>query len=296
VRDGFPARFNLPPQVASQFQREEPRISTCYAAPMLHQRKTWLCQFGAEGAPVHTLVVGDSHARAMLPAVEAAALQTGVRIAFTGSSGCPPLLKVFPTKRQQVDVDCHQLNQRVLAHARQNGIQRVYIVGRWSAYGHDGRPAPRESLPLALRANSHAGKEASRAAFEAGVAESVRAYADAGIELVVVPQAPEQGVEPRAAYYRLFNQPEDERAALLERAAPTRDHHLALQAWSTDVFARHAAAGKLRLLRFDDLWCDDQRCPLGTVMAPYFADDNHLSSAGALRLVPRWVQELKRVP
>jgi peptidoglycan/LPS O-acetylase OafA/YrhL len=293
-REGFPERFSLPAPVAAQFNREEPRIKHCYASPQLHTRADWLCEFGAVGAPVRTLVVGDSHARAMLPAIEAAALQTGLRFAFTASSACPPLLKVYPIKRQQDDVDCHRLNQRVLEHAREAGIQRVYLVGRWSAYGQDDHARPRETLPIALSPQAQGTKAQARQAFAAGLAESVRAYRQAGIELVVVGQAPEQVVEPRAAYYRLFDAPPLARAALLQAAAPTRAHHDTLQAWSQAAFARHVALGELRVLGFNDQWCDAQRCPLGDEQAPFFADDNHLSRAGAARLVPAWAIELKR--
>ena len=61
-----------------------------------------LCHIGHEQADKETFILwGDSHARAMIPAVVEAANKKGLYGFFAGHEGCPPLLDIIKSNDQK---------------------------------------------------------------------------------------------------------------------------------------------------------------------------------------------------
>lgn len=277
--DGFPDRYAMPRAVADSFALTG-REAECFGKPGAHEAPDWGCRLGPEGAAPDWMVHGDSHALALLPAMESVAENLARPAFFTGANGCLPLLRIHSIRSDQHVTNCNALNRRVLAHASASGIRLVVLVARWTYYtdgGYDGA----EFSHVTLEPGQAKDRDRSRAAFLAGLQATMDAYRDAGIRLVIVSQVPQQRREPRDIYYSAFEQA-DVADALLD-ASVTRSDHDSLQQFVETAFGSHLPpAGRIDLA---ETLCGS-RCPVGTPAASWYSDDDHLSLAGAARVVP----------
>jgi SGNH domain (fused to AT3 domains) len=60
---------------------------------------------------------------------------------------------------------------------------------------------------------------------------------------------------------------------------------LQLQSFVSALFKQHVQAGQLNLVNFDDIFCGDDKCLIGTDKHSYYFDNNHLTTAGGLVIV-----------
>ena len=136
---GFPKRFS--PQVnAFDSTRDEalPKNRIVQAVPLEAALSGKLPRVGPPApAPVRLLVWGDSHARAILPAVIAHAEErrSGVEVAWHSST--PPVLGYVPHPDHvgfSLGDDCPAFNQAVIDHVAKRGIPHVLLVARWRDY------------------------------------------------------------------------------------------------------------------------------------------------------------------
>lgn len=284
----------FPAVVRAQFEPPA-RAADCFDVPGAHAQPDAWCRINPSVQPLPGFVLfGDSHALQLLDAFEAAARQAGRSGVFVGYSGCPPLLGVVPlTRPDQGTRDCAALNRRVLDFVREQRIRDVYLVGKWS-YSTDLWNGTRYLNALGFAAGDPVDVGHSRRAFEQGFAQTVQAYAAAGVRLHVIEQVPQQQVAPRAAYERAWREPA-RAAQVLEQLAVPVASHAALQAFPRQVL-RRADLPARETLDFTPLLCDAQRCSLGEPRLPYYTDESHVSPAGAARLVPALAASLARQP
>jgi hypothetical protein len=277
----------LPRMPASVAFTPPPRAAECFDIPHAHDKgEGWLCDInpGAQARPSFVLF-GDSHALQLLDAFSAAALRTGRSGVFAGFSGCPPLVDVVPlTRGSQEEFDCRALNARMLAYVQANRPTDVFLVARWSYYTElDG--ASRYVNAIGRAPGEAATVEHSREVFADAVAKTAAAYRALGVRLHVVDQVPFQAAEPRTVYQRAWRRPDDA-ARVLEELSVPREAHERLQAFARAAW-RSGAVGDVTLHGFDDLFCDQRRCAIGTPEANWYSDASHLSARGAARLEPQ---------
>lgn len=279
ISGGEPARFSLPASVAATFTLTD-REQECFGKVGAHTVSDWGCRLGPPGAAPDWMVFGDSHALAMLPAMEKVANQLNRPAFFSGTSGCLPLLRIHSIRSDQQRTNCHALNQRVLDHAKANRMKLVVLIARWTYYtdgGYDGS----DFSYVALSEGQPKDREQSRAAFRAGVAATAAAYRDAGIALLIIEQVPQQRRNPREIFYPAFEE-QNPAAVLLDRSV-ARGDHLKLQQFVGSLFARNLTDDQ-RL----DLTANlcGTRCVVGDMHASWYSDDDHLSVVGAGRIAP----------
>ena len=70
---------------------------------------------------------------------------------------------------------------------------------------------------------------------------------------------------------------------MLEMLSVPYNRHISVQSFVSQTFLKE----KVKLLNFDDVLCSKDICPVGTSHESYYRNDDHLSEAGALLLVPR---------
>jgi len=276
---GFPDRFNLPPTVADSFAKT-PRATECFGEIGAHIIPDWGCRLGETAEPASWMVFGDSHALAMLPAMETVARNLDRPAFFAGANGCLPLLLIHSIRSDQHQTNCHALNRRVLDHARATGMKLVVLVARWTYYtdgGYDGS----QFSHVTLEPGSAKDKEHSRAAFLAGLGATVDAYAQAGIGLIIVSQVPQQREDPRSIYYSAYE--DDHVGAALWHDSVSRSDHDRLQRFVEEAFRE--AIAPLRHIDLAGVLCGP-RCRIGTEQASWYSDDDHLSLEGAAKVVP----------
>lgn len=276
---GFPDRFNLPPSVADSFANT-PRATECFGEVGAHFIPDWGCRLGGTEERASWMIVGDSHALAMLPAMEAVARNLDRPAFFAGANGCLPLLLIHSIRSDQHLTNCNALNRRVLDHAIKTGVEVVVLVARWTYYtdgGYDGS----QFSHVTLEPGSAKDRDRSRAAFLAGLGATVDAYAKAGIRLVVVSQVPQQREDPRSIYYRAFE--DDDVAAALWHGSVRRSDHDRLQEFVENAFSETITPS--RHIDMAGTLCG-ARCRIGTEQASWYSDDDHLSLEGAAKVVP----------
>jgi hypothetical protein len=105
---------------------------TCDRVSMAGADLEPLCAIGSRAAKAPSFVVwGDSHAGALLPAVEEAALEYGLAGELSALNDCPPLLGL--ERARWSDRSCAHRNDAMVQHLRTTGIRTVILAARWAS-------------------------------------------------------------------------------------------------------------------------------------------------------------------
>lgn len=283
--DGFPQRFHLPENLVDSLAMAKLPGST-FDMSQIHVADEWLTQLGRPDQAPTFILFGDSHASALANAFDQASRQAGVSGLFTGASGCTPFLSVHALRKDQDTKSCYELNKRVYDYVRTNDIKRVYLVARWSYYT-DGDYYETKFSHIGLTKDAKKSKSNSRKAFAYGAAKTAEAYKKIGTEVVVISQVPQQLYTAEDAYINIIKSGHDDQA--IERFSVAEKRHLQLQSFATEAFN---AYDSISVLNFDDLFCRDGHCPIGTVEKAYYFDSDHLSKSGSELIIPRLTREL----
>ena len=280
--NGFEYRIVLPQAVQDSFARTG-RTGECFDKPLVQSRPDWLCRLGGSDHAPDFMLVGDSHAAALLGAFDAAARATGRSGVFTGAGGCPPLLGIHALRADQDERNCHALNERVFAYVRSHAIGTLVLTGRWSYYTDDGTSS-RDVSYLGRSPSDPRNQTTSRQAFSYGLAQTVERYAALGVRLVLIEQVPQQAYDPQKVYRRVWASGALDQA-LLDRFEATRAQHLQQQSFVDGVFAR--LPPQVQRVDPTDIYCPGERCLMGDAGGSFYADASHLSAHGANRLRAR---------
>ncbi len=237
------------------------------------------CAIGnARAVKATFLLWGDSHADAILPAVDAAAARLGIKGAFIGHGRCPPLLHVELT--EEPTTRCARLNDEALRISLRPEITTVILAARWAYYdqGTGYGPDAHEARHLIDLSGMGAGED-RHTRFARMLAATVRALRIAGKKVVIVADAPEVAlsVPETLARLRLYGGDADIR--------PLRADYEARQRFVSADFAGLARQG-VTIVRPADALCDSLRCVVARNGRPLYVDQHHLSAFGAEQLAP----------
>jgi peptidoglycan/LPS O-acetylase OafA/YrhL len=212
----------------------------------------------SSAAPPTFLVLGDSHGDALYSAFARFSHDTGHQGRLIQHFGCSPL---FETTEPNVMTGCRftlrQADDVIEAHQ----IKRVIVVSRF---------AHAEYLP----------RESFARRFEKMVAR----FAERGIMVYVVRQAPEHPRFDRREYLRallrrrFFRVDATSEIARMSVTRAEHDHH---QAFVNGVFANYRDDPRVRFVDFTSTLCNDATCLLGTPSTSYYRDKDHMSDSGA---------------
>ena len=230
-----------------------------------------LCRFGSTDAAEEGWVLwGDSHALALLPALEQMAMEHNTRLYFAGKSACRPLLNVAsPGQNQANSRNCARYNLAMLSAIEQLDPALVILASYWTY------------PDMILRGIGSITFDEGR-----GFEEGLRAVLDS-IELrnrrkCVVLDVPGFAYAVPHAYARamLWDRSPDllamERTEALRRLAPAEA-----------VLRRLAADTNLVLADPKELLCDASTCRAASLDgALLYRDEHHLSVAGARFVTP----------
>jgi peptidoglycan/LPS O-acetylase OafA/YrhL len=284
---GLPGR--LPPAAARAFAAADdlhPVSEDCRGAGKLGAAA---CRFGAPAdGPANFLLWGDSHAGALLPAVERAAEAAGKSGFVASTTACAPLLGV-----DRVDSGpahrCSDFNDAVLAFLEgRDDMPTVILAGRWAlaAEGTRGEEPDRPAL-LADRARAMpSGRPADNlAVFEAGIAGTVAAIRASGRRVVILGSVPEIG----------WSVPEGLGESLLlgrpPPPAPDAEAVAARNARAEAILREQAAAPGVAFVPLAPTLCTPACAVADAAGRPAYSDAHHLSRTGAAELLAKPVGE-----
>lgn len=284
---GLPWR--LPDRVGSIYAYSERHArfhnSECFAGrrgegPSLADiRAGRTCMFGPPGGRAPSFLLwGDSHASALSPMIEALSQRYRVRGYFVGRSSCLPLIdyRISDPSRSKQN-RCSKANLAVLDLIRSGGVKTVLLVGRWprevlgAEYGNEGIFFdPHQPYQTTDRS----------ALVAAGLDRTLSEIRRLGAQAVVVQDVPEIGYDvPHALALAALR-------GVKADIAPMRSTVDARQGAARKIVrdaALHHGAKVVDPLPF---FCNAERCRVEAGGVLLYADEDHVSEAGAMRLAP----------
>jgi len=281
---GWPAR--LTPEVkriAEAHSEHDPLGDACFKVDVQAVQQDHLCRIGRGAAPASFIVWGDSHARALIGAMDRAARLSGRGGVMAPHAGCAPLLDI---RRSDLPLrsPCNETAAAVVDYARTHpGIKDVVLISRWALLAEGTYYAP-ESGELVLLSDEKTrvrSRIENRRVFEDALSETVDRLVAAGKRVWIVGPVPEVGINvPRA----LAN---GKRFGFDDDIAPTRAEFEARQRVTFDILDRVAAQHGATVVPVHQVLCSEYICRVTSRNGrPLYYDDDHLSFAGGRVIVP----------
>ncbi|MBA4290986.1 MAG: acyltransferase [Pseudomonas sp.] len=267
-RSGFPDR--LPEAVAiidAERKNHNPRLEDCLDPAAS-------CIYGQE--PVKAILIGDSHADAVVTALQAALPGGQGGVLFRGGSGC---LIAFGMQTGNDKPYCDKLNADLeKEHANYPAGVPIVMVGRTSEYVHGG-------LPTSAKPTFHFGKPVEQFSAEfleqfreryvttmCGLAENRPVY--------IVRPTPEMGVDVPTLIGRAMLLGRERNFSL----SLTEYHERHAFVWSVqDEVVKRCGVHVLDPLPY---LCSGEKCPSAEGNRPLYRDTDHFTESGNRVLVP----------
>jgi hypothetical protein len=240
---------------------------------------------------VGAVVWGDSHAAAVLPAVNSAFMRHHQAVVFANDDGCPPLLGVYVRPRapgQPVavrswmdaagighGVSCKRRNDAVLDWVIKQRIATVILGGHWIAY------TEARLLNVLTDAASPDNDSAQNAqVFARSLGRLLAALQQAHVRVFLLDDAPENAL---SVPYMLASA---QRLALHRELGISRAQYDAQQRSAIQIFTQFQQQYGLRILQPQDLLCSSGHCTIAREDASFYIDREHLAPAGAMAIEP----------
>ena len=268
--DGVPWRLSEQALRYAQAKTWSPELMACMADKNTPDERLF-CHFGPESRSVSALVWGDSHATALIPALEHGAKRHNISLVQASFAGCIPLDGLENIAR------CAHFNRRVEKAMAEQSFSDVVLAARWSLYLYGQISGDTEH---ALK-DPETGKYVRAVAeqrFAQGLRERIKGLRAAGHRVWLVKEVPLQKI---IVPYRLS------RLAMLHRSVdgeglPVAEHEKR-EAYISRLFDELAAAdsGVAVLDPAPQLCGADGLCRVELNGRALYTDDNHLSDVGA---------------
>jgi peptidoglycan/LPS O-acetylase OafA/YrhL len=270
---GLPDRFSAEEQPLVAFLERETEGGPCTFGAF----EDPACRFGAAAEPT-VLLWGDSHSRAISPAIGDAAVKAGVAGIRVWSPACPPLYGVIQSVRE----DCLGFNDGVLARLRQHPeIDTVLLSARWAYWELDvDRTYDRNTgtgKPIHLDDPAIPGAPGLEGGFVFGLRSLLDLLVAEGYAVVVIGTTPEFRFSvPEALLTELrwgIRQTFTDAAAYAGRNARVRP-----------LLEELGRRPGVRFVPIDDVLCPDA-CVVQIDGQPVYRDTDHLTAVGATTLL-----------
>ncbi|WP_371347949.1 acyltransferase family protein [Ancylobacter sp. IITR112] len=276
--------------------RSAPLKLSCTPVPAQEKRAPLCAVFTPANPKLRILVIGDSHASALLPAFAGVGRDNAVYQMALAS--CPPINRTTLHRAIFSVGVCEQVTRDQVRAVREGHFDVVVLVARWSVYaGREGGrafalgPEGEASIPSLAT---------SRATFASHLAATVKDYRDLGAAVVLIDQLPEHRVLPRKVIEQsiLLDLDHGIGAAQFERAVEESSTAIEVDD-KLQAFAE-AELDKLRgekvwVLSFDELFARDGRYRWGDRGGTYYLDGDHISPYGAALIEPTLTAAFRQI-
>ncbi len=271
--DGFEHR--IPAQVQHIADGARDTSPLCDLAPTLAEIEAGkLCRLGRKSGDAEVLLIGDSHASALIPAVHAAAESLQLGAEFVARGGCPPLPDIDQSN-SQFNVGCAEHNRALIDLIGRGGYDKVVAVGLWTKY----------TQPNAL---SYIGAEDfastdSKQVFARQFDKLRELVLGSGADLIIVDEVPYPPLgtfHPSRFAMAVWQGADPQSAGLSREALSTR------QGWLWQYFDSLPAQGVSRFSSHEELCGPNGFCAAISNGRAVYRDGHHLSAFGAQLLGP----------
>jgi len=226
---------------------------------------------GEQNAPAIQAFWGDSHAAALMPAIENNARREGRSVWLFSMSACPPVLSDEPRQR------CRDFNEQTMSKVRSLGIKDVVLASNWSLYVY-GREDGDKKVLLNAADDTAQAEQRMAAALKARVA----ALREAGVQVWLFKEVP---LQRKGIINRLTSLARIGRSA--EGLGRPLEEHLARQHFLSELFTSMSEADPgVHVIDPTPMMCADGVCSIEVNGHSQYKDEDHLSDAGSARLSP----------
>lgn len=238
----------------------------------------WYCELGDTHSTAIMLAYGDSHARAMIPALDTYGKATRTKIVFSSIGSCLPLTDVI------VHTDypnaCRELGEKATHFASEVQPEAVVLIEAWAGY------MGAEKIQIQ---HSITGGQALRTA----LSETLGFYQKLGIPIVLMEDNPQQRQSVPKARIRFSENPSDQRLNATALARVGYEHQ---QADANGILESVASQYPLAsVLRVGNALCNADICPWAMQHELLYYDSGHLSAAGSLQVYPVFVAHMNAI-
>ncbi len=253
-------------------------------------------------------LIGDSHAGSISRELQTAFAEQGIGLWHIVQTGCPPVKDVYRADGgDMTDLSCYEFNQGLFRFIEESEeIETVIMMARWSLSmegtrfdNQEGgveisRDTPHLDLVVDGRPEYHPDYD-HRDALSERISDSVTSLVEAGKKVILVYPVPEAGwIVPNYLVRYLMNNPDQ----ALAPGVGSTSYEVFKERNRRSYAALDRAGQHPGLYRVypEEILCDrdvKDRCIVQKDGTALYADDNHLSSAGA-KLVVEEIVELVR--
>lgn len=274
---GFPSRISEPAQVALAAAADiDPLRIRCQGVSENRE-----CRFGNPDVPVTYAIVGDSHAAAIRPAVEASGMM-GDEAGTLYWSGACPMLDGAQLRNHPERASCAAFKEAVWDKiATDADLRTIVLAGRWPFQMTGWLPESGGSNRTWLVDDQTVNPsiEENAAVLQRSLLRTIDRLRALGKEVVVIGSVPEPGFDvPRTVAMALhagLDAPRGIRREIVEARAGVADEFLAMILDNRDG---------VRMVSLWAAFCSDVWCAISDASGPLFYDDDHLSFNGAVRI------------
>jgi len=276
----------LPKNISNTMTKENPK--NCFDLDYAHlQNKKWYCEIGANSEEISFAIIGDSHALALKPAFDKAGITKNKKGIFTGFSGCPSLLGINSLRADLQIKNCKLLNEKMFNFVKNNKIEKIFLVSRWSYYTVGNHSKTNFNL-IFKDGYSFSNKIISKNSVIFGIENTLKRYKDLNTKVVFIHQVPEQVYHPEYAYQKSLDKNNEIDMKKLSSFAVDYTKHTQQQKFIIKNLNKiNNEFTNLKEIDFDNIFCNNLKCSLGGNDSSYYADKNHLSINGALLVLEK---------
>lgn len=277
LKAGFPGRLPESSQIALAAAQDIDHLRI----PCAGMRDRSQCRFGNPDAPITYVVVGDSHAAAIRPAIEVSRIMEDEAGTLYWKGACP-LLDGAELVNHPERAGCADFRSSVWKEIDANPILRtVILAGRWPFQmtgwlpesGGSNRTwlVDDETVSPSIKENG--------AVLHRSLTRTLDRLSSMGLEVIIIGSTPEPGFDvPHTvamAQYAGIEVPRGVPRWMVEARAGAADTLL------TEIVEDRA---DVRLFSFWKAFCDDEWCDIERAGVPIYQDDDHLSKRGAIEV------------
>jgi peptidoglycan/LPS O-acetylase OafA/YrhL len=281
--DGIPERFSVEKQTkVSYLSQPFPDRKNCIDEVSQFQFDRY-CDYGIEPSKADIFLAGDSHANAIIGAIEEMALNADKRLFASTYPGAPVLISVdsvnFSQERQRTDL--RKSNQSFIDYIKAHKFEYVVLAARYPQYLQGELEHKNRLLYLSTPGRFSKGVADNSEILEQGLRLSLKTIVNANAKPIIVVNVPEFPTD--LARCIIFKVAVD--CAILKTEVDARQSEFLriLQELRVEF-------PKLIVLDFTNKLCDQLYCFSSHNGRPYYFDSNHLNYNASKELGMRYIK------
>ncbi|MFW1945765.1 acyltransferase family protein [Acinetobacter guillouiae] len=270
---GLPNRFNSDVNsLANAVNDKNPRRSECHLSTGAEIPK---CKYG--NGDVGVIVVGDSHAQAIIRSVEKSMPRNKPAVIDWTYSSCPTILGTKNSRND--DYKCGEVVNSLIKDLPKYPNIPVLITNRLNAY-FEGDQIAKSEIPIIYSGKAYNSfNQENKQNLTEGFIKTVCEISKTN-PVYITTQIPEQlsNIPKTLAHRRIFNN-------LNDISIPLHQHIQRSEASNNAIYLAAKKCGAT-VLDVTPYLCKDGKCSASSNGKPAYYDDDHLSETGAQKLIP----------